>query len=87
MKLELRKYLTTKTLIISSISTLLIIFLIQNADDVSLKFWFWKVHIPLSFLILTLLLLGGLITYILLISKIKNKSTDTKELIKNNNDE
>lgn len=71
-----------KSLIISLVAALLlIIFAIQNAEDVWIKFWFWRFQGSQALIIFISVVLGVLISYFFTIpsNRRKNKTISGKD--------
>ena len=59
----------TKIIIIVILAILLIIFVLQNTENVGIKFWFWELNIPRALLLFVCFAMGLVIGLIIPTSK------------------
>lgn len=57
--------MTTKNYIAIVFTVLLLVFAIQNSNDVEINFLFWSTNINLSLLIISSFILGGFIKWLI----------------------
>ena len=74
----------TKIIIIVILAILLIIFVLQNTENVGIKFWFWELNIPRALLLFVCFAMGLVMG--LIIPSQKKSDGNTYQAMKDHND-
>jgi len=62
------------------LAVLLVVFTLQNTDQVQIDLWFWSIHTSLALLVIVLLVAGALMAYLLFLPTLFNKNKTIRDL-------